>query len=150
MTHDRNLMDEVDHDPQWWDGTSTERAEPGMKIGGHVLAVSEAEGDYGPYPVLELRTYTGELVNVSCARSVLKNEIHKHAPQTGDEIAIKYAGPATSSKGTSYEKYVVRVAHNTPTAGPAPAAPAAPRRDDGPGRITTARLDGALDNNEPF
>mgnify|MGYP001160460039 CR=1 FL=1 len=136
MAQDRDLMAELDIEITWWPGTNDDTAEPGMKIGGTILDILELEGNWGPYPVLELRTRDGELVRVSCARSVLKNEVHNLAPQVGDEIAIRYDGHATLRDGkTNYHKYTVRLARNTPAA-PAPRGEARPAS-----RVTAEELD---------
>lgn len=109
----RDLNDELDHDANWWSGTGT-TAQPGDTLIGTITNVLEFDGDFGPYPVLELRCDDGTFSNLSCARSVLRNEIEKQRPGVGDRIGVRYIGPETSSKGTSYEKYRVRIDRQTP------------------------------------
>lgn len=72
--------------------------EPGSLVVGQVAYVSEGEGNWGPYPMLAVITRDGEGVMIHGFHTVLRNELERQDPQTGDRIAVKYMGTKPSKK----------------------------------------------------
>lgn len=91
--------------------TEAWRPEPGEKLVGRVVELSEILGQYGVYPLVVLRTKDGSERAVHCFHSVIKAEIGRQKPAVGDMIAIKFLGKID---GKDYESYKVRVVHCFP------------------------------------
>ena len=85
------------------------RPDPGDELVGEVVDISERTGDYGRYPILELRTGHDQLAAVHCFHEVLQNELAGLAPQPGDRLRIVYRG--RHERG--YHSYRVRRADGT-------------------------------------
>lgn len=111
-----SLLDRTEHDIEGW------RPEPNDGVEGVITFVGERQGDYEPYPYLEIdvsnavkKDLVGKTVAVHAFHTVLKREIADKQPRRGDQIAIRYLGLVKSkslnSKGqqTEFEKY--RVEH---------------------------------------
>lgn len=81
------------------------RPKPGEHLIGTVTGVDERDGDYGAYPVITVRTETGELA-WHAFHTVARNELAKLRPEVGDEIGVRYGGK-DAEKG--YARYRVKV-----------------------------------------
>jgi hypothetical protein len=72
------------------------RPNPGDTISGYVVKVAAADGDYGPYPVVTVRTTQlpqGEVdVAVHAFHDMLRSELADRQVQAGDQITITYLG----------------------------------------------------------
>lgn len=89
------------------DYASAWRPEAGDKLIGTVSLLSEREGyDGDPYPIVTVKTDTGEEWAFHAFHTVAKNELAKLRPQVGDQIGIKYIGRVKSANGrSSYHAY---------------------------------------------
>jgi hypothetical protein len=95
-----SLQDALDKDyAESW------RAQPGDKIVGEVIDLSERTGAYGRYPIVTLRTEEGDERALHAFHEVLANELARIAPKVGDTIGVRYDGK-DADKG--YHKYRVR------------------------------------------
>jgi hypothetical protein len=100
------LEDRLNADVEGW------RPEPGDQVLGTVIGVDTREGDYGPYPYIEVEANDGSYIGVHGFHTVLKNELARIEPQVGDTLGIKYFGKVPTKPGSkfdSFEKY--RVVH---------------------------------------
>lgn len=116
-----SLNDRLDREPApGW------RPEPGDKVIGTIVEISEAPGtDFGAYPLITIEQDDGTEIAVHAFHSVLRNELESKQPSEGDRIGIRYAGKvAGKSGGRDYESYRVVLERVTPRATdtPAPAA----------------------------
>jgi hypothetical protein len=68
------------------------RFEPGDKLVGQVIDLTEREGNFGRYPVVTLRTDNGDEFAVHAFHEVLARNLAHVAPEVGDRIGIKYLG----------------------------------------------------------
>jgi hypothetical protein len=105
----KDLLGQLDREVKVW------LPEPGDQIIGQVVGVTTAESDYGEYPLVELDTPDGAMVQVHCFHAILKSEIERRAPADGDRLAIRYLGRDVPKKGQSegmarYRVVVVRAA----------------------------------------
>lgn len=82
-------------------------------IVGEILDIEKRDGDWGPYPVLIVRTKDGEEKAIHAMRSVLKNELLKKRPQIGERIGVVYLGEQKGQGTRSYIGYRVEVERNT-------------------------------------
>lgn len=101
-----SLEDRLDRDSESW------RPEPGDKLVGTVVEVSTFQGDYQPYPVIEVEKDDGTVWAFHAYHTVAKNEIARLEPAEGDKIGIKYFGKVKTKPGSkydSYEKYAIKV-----------------------------------------
>lgn len=87
--------------------------EPGDKIVGTVVELSELESQYGTYPLLVLATEDGREMAIHAFRTVLKNEVAKKRPQIGDKVGIKYFGQLPDKDFHGY-KLVIERGEGTP------------------------------------
>jgi hypothetical protein len=94
-----DLLDQVESDVVGW------RPEPGDTIVGILVDITEGEGDWGPYPLLSIKTLDGELVGIHCFHTVLKKEvtrkIDREQMKIGDKIAVAYRGEGTAKGGNN-------------------------------------------------
>jgi hypothetical protein len=100
------LEDRLNADVEGW------RPEAGDYVLGTVVAVDTREGDYGPYPYVEIEKADGSIVGVHGFHTVLKNELARTKPEVGDTLGVKYFGKVATKPGSKYdsfEKY--RVVH---------------------------------------
>jgi hypothetical protein len=79
---------------------------PGDRLVGEVTDLSERENEYGSYPIVTVRTNSGDEFAFHAFRTVAKNELAKARPQVGDKIGIAYHGKPA---GKDYELYRVIV-----------------------------------------
>lgn len=63
----------------------------------------------GHYPLLRVKTETGEFVAVHAFHTVLANAIAREGVKAGDRIGIKYLGEVKAANGTPYNNYKVAV-----------------------------------------
>jgi hypothetical protein len=82
-----SLEDRLDADfpPAW-------RPEPGDKLVGEVVGVSERTGGYGSYPIVTLRCEDGEEVAIHAFRTVLASRLADVKPRIGEQLGVKYEG----------------------------------------------------------
>jgi len=71
---------------------------------GTIVEVSEGDGDYGPYPILYIRTDDGNEWRWHVYGSVAQNRIIALRPAVGDEIGVKFLG-TEPSKVKGYAPY---------------------------------------------
>jgi hypothetical protein len=81
-----SLSDRLSRNPEPW------KAEPGDVIEGTVVAVEQREGDYGPYPWLDIDADDGRQLGFAAWDTVARNEIVKLQPKPGDRIGIRCLG----------------------------------------------------------
>ena len=98
MTNDLETQLDRDYAPAW-------RPEPGDSFIGTVVELSEREGNYGSYPIVTMRSASGEERAVHAFHEVLASEFARVAPKIGDELGIKYLG-MHAERG--YHRYRVR------------------------------------------
>ena len=109
-----SLLDQTEYDVEGW------RPESGDGVEGRITAISTRQGDYEPYPYLEIvvsnatnQELIGKAVGVHGFHTVLKRELADKSPAVGDNIAIRYFGKVESKsldsrgKPTKFEKYRV-------------------------------------------
>lgn len=94
----RGMLEQIDKDISAW------IPEPGDQVFGVVADISEsAEGDFGAYPIILVKTPSGNFVHVHCFHTVLRREIDRRVAKgqlaIGDLIAIKYVGEGEATKG---------------------------------------------------
>lgn len=116
-----SLRDRLRQEVEGW------RPEPNDEVFGQVVSISEREGDYDPYPYIEIDDEdSGKIIGVHAFHTVLKNEIAAKKPQVGDTLGIVYLGKQTSKRvnaqGKSSEFEAYRVVHESGSGEP-PAAP---------------------------
>lgn len=75
------------------------RPEAGDSIMGTVAYVSTGQGNFGEYPMLAVVSRDGEPVMVHAFHTVLRNEIERQDPQTGDKLFLKYRGEGKAKEG---------------------------------------------------
>jgi hypothetical protein len=82
-----SVSDRLDRDfaPAW-------RFEPGGKLVGEVIGLTERAGNFGRYPIVTLRTDNGDEFAVHAFHEVLARNLAQVAPEVGDRIGIKYLG----------------------------------------------------------
>lgn len=93
------MVNVIDRDHERW-----EPAE-GDKVAGQVADIQQVEGKFGPFTVLTIDAVDGRLVDVSCFRNVLANEVARRDVRVGDLLVIKYEGLKTSNTGATYHAY---------------------------------------------
>ena len=118
------LEDALDLDIAGWN------PDEGAKLVGTVLYVVESvDSEYGEYPMVGVASTDGEIVNVHCFHTVLRNALNRWKVVPGDRIAIKYKGRKESQvQGRSpYGDYnvIVQKAGQAELMAPAAALPAA-------------------------
>lgn len=91
----RSLDDRLDSTAEAW------KPKAGEKLIGAVVDVDSRTTEYGTYPIVTLRTDTGDELAFHAYHTVAKNEFAKRQPRLGERIGIKYIGK--SDKG--YEAY---------------------------------------------
>lgn len=104
-----SISDALDKDyaPAW-------RPEPGDKLVGVVVDLSEREGLDGIYPIVTVRTDDGTDVAFHAFHTVAANELAKLRPKIGDQIGIKYVGRIQGANSrSSYHGYRVRTIGTT-------------------------------------
>jgi len=117
-----SLRDRLNQEVEGW------RPEAGDEILGEVVTVDTREGDYGPYPYIEVEDEaTGKIVGVHAFHTLLKNEISQKRPQVGDTLGVKYHGKRetkrTDSKGRTQEYESYRVVFERASGEPVAPAP---------------------------
>lgn len=128
--------------------------EPGDRIVGEVVEISERESDYGGwYSIVTVETADGDEIAIHCFHTVLANEIRAKAPRVGDRIGVKYNGVREPKRGgAAFEHYAVAVERSTSLPAPTPsAAPRASETTPAPSSAPTSRDRHALrPGEEPF
>lgn len=82
---------------------------PGDVLEGEVVEQTVADTRIAQnVPVVTIRTDAGDEVPIWCTRSVLRSEMARANPDTGDRIQVAYLGERTSRDGTDYHHYKVR------------------------------------------
>jgi hypothetical protein len=106
MTDNQDVDKQVDREyAEAW------RYEPGDKLIGETVELSQREGAYGIYPIITVRQDNGVELAFHAFHTVARNELAKAAPQVGERIAIKYVGvkEAGGEGRSSYHAYKVAV-----------------------------------------
>lgn len=104
-----SLEDRLDTEAVGW------RPEPGEKLTGVIVDISEGSSDYGTYPLLEVQADDGRVVSVHAFHTVLKNELASKKPNVGDRIGIKYVGIPAGKRYETYRVVLERGAQPGPT-----------------------------------
>lgn len=109
-----SIMDRLGNKAESW-GSKEEPLEPGDQIVGKVVAVTEGESTYGPYPIIEIEVKTcteqgrsvppGTLKAWHVFDTVAKNEVAKQKPAPRDEIGGQFLGVKKTKPGSAYESY---------------------------------------------
>jgi hypothetical protein len=103
-------FDPLDLDAHGW------KPEAGAKLWGYVVKVESVPSEfYDPnvggsnatYPLVQVLTDDGELVNVHCFHSVMRSFVENSRPAHGDRMGVKYKGRKLEGGrlGTGYEDY---------------------------------------------
>ena len=90
---DKGLLDLLDRDIVVW------IPEVGDKIIGKLIAKTTAKSEYGEYPLLELDTADGALVQVHAFGTIFANEIERRNPSIGDRVGIQYVKDLPNPNG---------------------------------------------------
>jgi len=65
----------------------------GDTVMGKIIKIGSSNPNrYGIYPIVTVLTDDGELVNLHCFHSVLKNRLIAYRPTVGERLAVKYVG----------------------------------------------------------
>lgn len=80
-------------------------AEEGDQLTGTVISLGELEGDYGPYPTVEIRDEDGKYWMWHAFDTVAKNELARQKPSIGDAIGIAYLGVKKTKPGSKYDSF---------------------------------------------
>lgn len=97
-----SLVDRLDSFAEAW------RPEPGDKLVGRVVEISERQSEYddGPYPIVTVETDEGEQFAFHGFHTVAKSELAKQRPRVDERIGIAYHGKHADR---GYERYRVIV-----------------------------------------
>ena len=105
----RKSAEQLQKEMEDWDGfPEAFRFRPGDILTGRLLDIDEGHTEHGTSPLLTIQTIEGKLWTVWAFHTVLKSELVKLNPKTGDILSIKMLEDNVK-KG--YKNYVVRV-HN--------------------------------------
>ncbi len=97
-----NLTEALDREfPEAW------RPDPGDKLVGTLVDVSEYDGGYGAYPVLVIRGDDGAEHAWHAMHSVARGEVGRLQPRIGERLGVKYLGKQISKSGVSYNGWRV-------------------------------------------
>lgn len=88
----------ADYAPAW-------RPDPGDRVVGEVVGITERQGEYEPYPIVTVRRDDGKEFAIHAFHTVLAGELARLQPKLGDRIAVKYTGRKEGRSGTSYHAY---------------------------------------------
>ena len=84
--------------------------EAGDSIAGVVVAVEDAEGDWGPFKVTVVEKADGNKVAVSWVGTVLKGKFTEQNVAVGKVVSLEYRGERANQKGTgTYQDWAVAV-----------------------------------------
>lgn len=86
-----SLEDLMDTEFASW-GTAEEPLKAGDTIIGELVSLRVVQGDYKPYPVIEILDNDKKGWRVHAFHTVLKNELANQKPSVGDRIGIRYKG----------------------------------------------------------
>lgn len=93
----KGLLDQVGRDVVGW------KPAPGDTVIGTLVDISEAESEYGSYPLLTVEVPGARLVGVHCFHTVLRREIERKLARNllhvGDQIAVQYRGEGVATSG---------------------------------------------------
>jgi len=98
------LSDRLDEDfaPAW-------RPQPGDKLVGEIVGISERTGQFEAYPIITVRQDDGTERAWHAFHTVAASELAKQRPKVGERIGVKYTGQRAGQGGTSYHAYKVQV-----------------------------------------
>jgi hypothetical protein len=101
-----SLEGRLDSTAQSW------RPQVGDKLVGTITSIGTRASQFGdePYPVVTVRTDSGEEYRVFAYHSVLKAELAEQRPQVGDRIGISYLGKPEGRKWEAYKVVLQRQA----------------------------------------
>jgi hypothetical protein len=86
------------------------KPDPGDKLIGSVVEISQRDGTFGAYPILTVRQDDGTELALHAFHTVVANELARARPEIGERIAIKYIGMKPGSDGRAgYHAYKVAV-----------------------------------------
>lgn len=85
---------------KYQDGARFKFVSPGDKVEGEILKISATTfgGTGDPTPVLDIKTSTGAVMQVTASQTVLCNRLAELAPDIGDVVSITYTGDAEKSR----------------------------------------------------
>src|SRR5205085_256955 len=95
-----NRLD-ADFAPAW-------KPEPGEKLVGEIVSISEREGGFGRYPIVTLRSDDGAEIAVHAFRTVLASKLAEVRPKVGERLGVKYEGEVAGAE-RRYHSYKVAV-----------------------------------------
>lgn len=106
-----NFEERLDRFPEGW------RPKAGDKLIGNIVEISARESEYGgTYPLVIVSTEDGREVAIHGFHAVLKNELARLRPKTGDKLGVRYHG----RDAAGWEKYRVLLERTEPEDAPAP------------------------------
>jgi hypothetical protein len=108
------IADRLGNKAESW-GSKEEPLIPGDRIIGTVVAVTEGESTYGPYPIIEIEVKTGTEQDKKIPEGTLKawhvfatvakNEVAKQKPARNDEIGSEFLGTKATKPGSAHASY---------------------------------------------
>jgi hypothetical protein len=98
---------------------------------GTVAELTEAESEYGTFPVLMIDT-GDKLVRVACARTKPRNEVLGRDIRKGDVVGIQYLGEGKTRNGGKFHDYRIHHEAAEPNAEPNAEPPRIPSMLDEP------------------
>lgn len=89
--------------------------QPGDEVVGRVITRKDVPSEFPPghYPMVQILTLAGKIVDVHGFHTVLRAAIEGGKPEYGDLFACRYLGPREGGAFGSYENYRVIVSHVT-------------------------------------
>jgi len=95
----KRLLERASRPSQGW------LPKPGDKLYGEVLDVDMADSEFGEYPLIEIETPAGSIVDLHCFHTVLKRAVERKIRAgslvPGAQLAVVYFGEAPAQGGKS-------------------------------------------------
>ena len=84
------------------------RPEPGDRLIGEVVSISERAAGYGAYPIVTVQPEEGEPLAIHAFRTVLASKLAEAGPKIGETVGVEYLGEVTTGD-RPYHAYKVAV-----------------------------------------
>lgn len=81
--------------------------EPGDHVAGIIVAIDDAEGEYGPFKVAVIERDDSVRITVAFVGHVLKGKFDEEAVAVGKALSVTFLGSRTSQAGKDYQAYAV-------------------------------------------
>jgi len=82
-----------------------DKEDPAVLVG-EIVSIEQGTSEYGPYPLLVVRSDDGTEKAVHGFHTVLKNELIRQRPQAGERIGIKYLGEQATKPGSKFKSFI--------------------------------------------